>query len=77
MPDVRCPGQDGRDLKVNTCFCTNCGAEVELFSDERRVKCHQCGKYVDQDQIPSCAQWCAMARECLGEERWKQVKKSQ
>jgi ribosomal protein S27AE len=73
----RCPGQDGRDLKVSTCLCPQCGAEVELFSDEMRVKCHRCGYRVDQQEIPSCAQWCAKARECLGEERWEQVKKSQ
>jgi ribosomal protein S27E len=72
-----CPGQDGRELKVADLICPHCGSEVEIFSDERRVKCHRCGNYVDQEEVPTCAEWCAMARECLGEERWEQLKKSQ
>jgi len=23
--------------------------------------------------MPSCIEWCASARQCLGEERWKQL----
>jgi ribosomal protein S27AE len=70
----RCPGQDGRELKVTLHTCPNCGAEVEMFSDETRVKCHVCGNYVCTEEVPSCAVWCAKARECLGEERWKALK---
>jgi len=70
----RCPGQDGRNLRVALCKCPNCGAEVEIFSDEIRVKCHKCGQQVYRDRIPSCIEWCASARQCLGEERWRQLK---
>jgi NADH pyrophosphatase NudC (nudix superfamily) len=70
----RCPGQDGRNLKVSVHKCPTCGHEVEIFSDEVRIKCRQCGHYVYKDQVPSCIQWCAKARECLGEERWKELK---
>jgi hypothetical protein len=66
----RCPGQDGRSLQASMHTCPNCAAEVEIFSDETRVKCHACGKYVCKDEVPSCAKWCARARECVGEERW-------
>jgi len=66
----QCPGQDGRELRVSMHVCPYCGAEVEMFSDETRVKCHSCGNYVCKDEVPSCIQWCAKARECLGEERW-------
>jgi len=41
-----------------------------MFSDETRVKCRTCGAYVHKEEVPSCIQWCAQARECLGEERW-------
>jgi ribosomal protein S27AE len=68
-----CPGQDGRELQVSLHKCPNCGAEVEMFSDEIRAKCHACGKYVSREQVPSCVQWCAKARECLGEERWRSL----
>lgn len=70
----RCPGQDGRHLSVSLHICPNCGNEVEMFSDEIRVKCRGCGEYVHKESVPSCIQWCAQARECLGEERWKALK---
>ena len=54
--------------------CPNCGAEVEVFSDEISVRCQKCGTKVQSDKVASCIEWCAMARECLGEERWHQLK---
>jgi ribosomal protein S27E len=69
-----CPGQDSRNLKVSLHKCPQCGHEVEIFSDETRIKCRQCGAYVYRAETPSCVQWCAKARECLGEERWKSLK---
>lgn len=69
----KCPGQDFRNLRVALHKCPNCGAEVEIFSDENKVKCPKCGKYVFREKLPSCIEWCASARQCLGEERWKQL----
>jgi len=69
----RCPGQDGRNLTVALYKCPDCGNEVEIFSDETRIRCRKCGSYVYRDKVPSCIQWCSKARECLGEERWKQL----
>jgi DNA-directed RNA polymerase subunit RPC12/RpoP len=65
-----CPGQDGRSLQVSLYTCTNCGAEVEIFSDETRARCHACKQWVCTDEVPTCVEWCAKARECVGEERW-------
>jgi DNA-directed RNA polymerase subunit RPC12/RpoP len=70
----KCPGQDTRNLRVSLYKCQNCGKEVEIFSDEQRVKCPQCGEKVYRDKTPSCIEWCAKARECLGEERWQALK---
>jgi len=39
-----------------------------------RVKCQKCGQYVYKEKTPSCIDWCAAARQCLGEERWKELK---
>jgi len=69
-----CPGQDGRNLRVSLHKCPNCGNEVEMFSDETRIKCRNCGNYVYKENVPSCIEWCSKARECLGEERWKLLK---
>ena len=67
-----CPGQDNRKLRVSVHKCPGCGAEVEIFSDETKIKC-KCGQMVYSDRMPSCVEWCASARKCLGEERWKQL----
>ena len=69
-----CPGQDRRNLTSEMYLCPDCGAEVEIFSSETRVRCYQCGETVHKEQVPSCVDWCAAARECLGEERWRMLK---
>ena len=73
----KCPGQNPRNLRAALYKCPNCGAEVEIFSDEMRVKCGECGEYVYRERIPSCIDWCASARQCLGEERWKELRGDQ
>ena len=45
-----------------------------MLSNETRARCHECGEWVYKEKVPSCADWCASARECLGEERWKELK---
>jgi len=70
----KCPGQDMRNLRVSLHKCPDCGAEVEIFSDEMRVRCPKCGTRVYRDKVPSCIDWCASARQCLGEERWNELR---
>ncbi len=69
----KCPGQDSRKLKVSVYMCPNCGASVEIFSDELKFKCKKCGTVVYRDKVPSCIEWCASARQCLGEEKWREL----
>jgi len=71
---MRCPGQDERNLRAEIHKCPNCGYEVEIFSDEAKLKCSQCGEMVYREKTPSCIEWCAYARQCLGEKRWKELK---
>ncbi len=71
---MRCPGQDMRNLRVSIYKCPGCGADVELFSDEMRIKCQKCGTEVRRDQVPSCIDWCVYAKECLGEKRWLELR---
>lgn len=70
----RCPGQDGRNLRAELHRCPSCGGEVEIFSDEVMVKCLKCGEKVYREKTPSCIDWCVSARQCLGEERWRQLR---
>ncbi|MFA5099819.1 MAG: phosphohydrolase [Candidatus Omnitrophota bacterium] len=72
-----CPGQDRRNIKVENVTCVNCGYQVEMFSDEMNVRCPKCKEQVCRQRLPSCVDWCAHARECVGEQRWKQLKGGQ
>ncbi len=62
----KCPGQDKRNLKIELIFCSKCGYQAEIFSDEMRIKCPRCKSAVSRRKAPSCADWCKSARECLG-----------
>ena len=69
---ANCPGKDMRRLTAAFYRCPNCGAEVEIFSDEFRRRCPHCHEVIEKESVPSCAEWCAAAKECLGEERYKE-----
>ena len=53
--------------------CPECGADVEVFSSDVKVKCRNCGFVVFND-IQSCIEWCKYAGKCLGEPLYKQLK---
>jgi len=72
----KCPGQDSRNIKAEIIRCPECGYDVEVFSDEIRAKCPKCRNFVYRERIPSCLDWCQRARECIGEEKWKELKVS-
>ena len=68
MTEFKCPGQDSRNIKPSALKCSNCGYMVEIFSDELKRKCPKCKKFVYQEKLPTCADWCKSARECIGKE---------
>ena len=70
----KCPGQDDRELKAETIKCRGCGYKLEIFSDEVKVTCPKCKNLVCKERLPTCVDWCKHARECVGEERWKELK---
>jgi len=70
----KCPGQDSRNLKVETLQCSSCGYRAEIFSDEVKVACPQCKALICRARLPSCVDWCKYARECIGEDKWIQSK---
>jgi NADH pyrophosphatase NudC (nudix superfamily) len=72
--NTKCPGQDMKNLRAAMYQCPKCGAEVEMFSDELKIKCRKCGEYVYKEQTPSCIEWCPSARQCLGEARWEAIR---
>ena len=70
----KCPGSEGRNLTIDLVKCPHCGEEEEIFSNEMRVKCHKCGEYIYKDNLSSCIDWCAKARECVGPEKYEQLR---
>lgn len=53
-------------------ICPQCGHEIEMFSIDSQVTCEHCG-FVAYNDTLSCVQWCAHARECVGEEMYEQM----
>jgi DNA-directed RNA polymerase beta' subunit len=70
----RCPGQDNRQTRAEDMVCVHCGYVAEIFSDELKVVCPECRNLIYKEKQPACTDWCKAARECVGEEKWKQIK---
>ena len=54
--------------------CPQCGHEIEMFSIDTQMTCEHCGFVAYTDTL-SCGQWCAHAKECVGEEMYEQMMK--
>jgi len=72
----KCPGARGfRQPEPENIRCMFCGKEVEIWSDETKVLCPGCKKFILRDQKPSCIEWCSHAKECIGKERYEKYMK--
>ena len=71
----KCPGQSSRFIKASYVKC-KCGYEVEIFSNELKVKCAKCGSFVYRKKMPSCVEWCKAARDCVGYQKWKELQET-
>lgn len=72
--NLKCPGIDIRNLKVEEQLCKKCGYKVEMFSNEIKVICPKCKSDVYRENIPSCIDWCSYAKQCIGQEKYEQLK---
>lgn len=69
MDHTVCPGSKFmRQPKPEQFPCPKCGSEVEIWSDEISGKCGSCGTTVVRDGTMSCIEWCAMAKDCVGDD---------
>lgn len=76
MGDFKCPGSENIRVPVPEYInCTNCGKEIEIFSDELKTRCFYCKKIVFRETAPSCMEWCKFAEKCIGENKYKQIMK--
>jgi len=70
-----CPGAISiREAEPEDIQCTQCRAEVEIWSDELSGRCTRCGTRVSREQGPSCIDWCSIAEECVGTEKYQRLK---
>jgi hypothetical protein len=51
-----------------------CGREIEIWSDETETTCPHCKKKAYRYIHGSCLDWCAMAKECIGAEKYERYK---
>ena len=70
-----CPGARMiREPRPEYIDCPHCGQEVEIWSDELLARCPRCHRPVPRQRGASCLDWCAKARECVGEEAYRRLK---
>jgi len=70
-----CPGSKRIRQPFPENIKCNCGKEIEIWSDEAETVCPHCKKKARRPMPPSCLDWCSMAKECIGPEKFKQYKK--
>jgi uncharacterized paraquat-inducible protein A len=59
-----CPGlNDLLRPKPEFLPCPNCGANVEIWTDEKEAECPNCGIRVSRE-TQSCLDWCEYADKC-------------
>lgn len=70
-----CPGsKDIKQPRPEDIKCRFCGANIEIWTDESETKCKSCGKMNSRIIGPTCLDWCAFAKECVGEDKYKKIK---
>jgi ribosomal protein S27AE len=72
-----CPGsaslRNNITLEIKT--CPQCGADIELFSIDKRATCDRCG-FVIYNSAQSCINWCRYAEQCFGTEQYQKLKRT-
>ncbi len=67
-----CPGAKIiRQPKPEMFDCPSCGEEVEIWTDEVKATCRKCKTVVMRYQDQSCLEWCKLAKDCVGDEAYK------
>lgn len=73
--DKSCPGSRTiREPRLEYITCPDCGAEVEIWTDELKATCSSCGNKVYRARQASCVDWCPHAKECVGPEVYERLK---
>ena len=69
-----CPGSGSfKNPLPESIQCISCGNEIEIWSDEMKVRCRKCGTINYKDRNLTCVEWCKFAKECLGPELYSKL----
>ena len=72
-----CPGSaEIRNPSPEDIKCFWCDTLNEMWSDEVEIACSNCGKPITRDMGPTCLEWCAAAKECVGIEKYERIMKA-
>src|SRR3989304_66974 len=70
-----CPGSKAiKNPTPELQTCPNCGADVEIWTNELSYPCSTCVARVNREQPPSCIDWCPYVQECIGPAVYKTIK---
>lgn len=69
-----CPGaKNFKEPKPELIKCPHCNEEIEMWTDEVKTLCYNCGKAVSRNNFEaSCVDWCSFAKECVGAETYNE-----
>jgi len=71
-----CPGSERIKKPFPEEVKCACGHIVEIWSDEASTICKNCKKEVTREMVSSCLDWCSIAKECVGEEKYRKYLQS-
>jgi Zn finger protein HypA/HybF involved in hydrogenase expression len=72
--EMKCPGAKAfTQPKPEFIPCPSCHSEVEIWTDEAEAKCDRCGNMVSREMLQGCVDYCASAKECLGEQLYNRL----
>lgn len=73
----KCPGsQSFSQPHPESIQCPSCDAEVEIWSDEVKATCSECGKVFMREGEQTCLDWCRYTKECLGDDLYVKFMKN-
>ena len=74
----KCPGSFNiRQPQPEEITCPYCKKKAEIWSDEAKTVCPGCKRKVFREEgLMSCLDWCAYAKECVGEKTYARYLKN-
>jgi hypothetical protein len=70
-----CPGSKRIKEPFPESIKCSCGREIEIWSDETETVCPYCRQKARRCMPGSCLDWCGVAKECVGPEKYERYKK--